>query len=556
MSEHNAPIPPKRSPAVGITLIGATLLFSGLFLAGWLGKQRSGGHLDAMAQEVSGGAQLVTVTTPRHAQEEGMALPGSIQAIEETVIGSRTSGYLRRRYVDIGSRVKAGDLLAEIEAPEIDQQAAQAEADTAKSRANAAQARAEVARSQAGVEQARSETHRLEANVDQARANLSRAKAKVAQAEAATASARAKLTVAEQTLAGRRADLAQSQSQLTIALKSVERWRQLMKQGAVSAQELDERESTYDASRARVDSSQAAIASAQADVQAAREAVRASEADREAAEADVAANQQAIRAAQEAVRTNLAMVGAAKAGVTASRSSVQAGIAQIESSQANVRRYTALRGFERVTAPFSGVITARNIDTGALVKADADLTSANGTLPRIGLFGIARTDVLRIQVNVPQSYVGFVKEGQATSILVQEYPGKRFDGKIYRTAGALDAGTRTLLTEIHLDNRDGVLKPGMYAKVQFAPLQERVAIRVPAASLMIDAQGARIATVADGKIHWIAAHIGRDFGSEVEIASGLNGKETVVVNPTVDLVEGHTVNTVPLPPAAAGPGGH
>src|SRR5690349_14344710 len=140
-------IPPRRSGTMRVAMVGAAILFIVLFGLGWWGHRNTRNHLAALGEEANTGIPIVTTTTPHSGASSDLTLPGSIQAIEETVIGARASGYLRRRYVDIGSKVKAGDLLAEIESPEVDQQVAQAHADTAKSQAGAAQAQAEEARS-------------------------------------------------------------------------------------------------------------------------------------------------------------------------------------------------------------------------------------------------------------------------------------------------------------------------------------------------------------------------------------------------------------------------
>ena len=480
-------LPPRRSRTMGASLAASGLFFAILFVMGWLGHQASRNHLIAMADSSHADLPVVTTTTPHMSPASDIVLPGTIQAIEETVIGARTSGYIRRRYVDIGSRVKSGDLLAEIESPDVDQQVIQARAETAKSQAAAAQAQAEVARSGAGVEVARSETKRLQANVEQAQAALNRAKARAAQSRAGISGAQAKLAQSRQALLGRTADLAQARAQLSIANKSLARWKQLAQEGAVSPQEVDERQATYDASTARVSAADAAVAAARSDIEAAQEAIHASEADADASQSDVAAAEQAIQAAKAAVRTNESMVIAARAGVRASEANAGAGQAQVASSRANVQRYAALRAFERITAPFDGVITARNVDTGSLVKADTDIPATGSTTPRTGLFGLARTNTLRIQAGVPQTVMGWIHENQPAKVLVREFPGREFKGTVYRTAGALDASTRTLLTEVHLDNHDGLLKPGMYAQVAFAGQTERTLPRIPSNALMIDA---------------------------------------------------------------------
>ena len=213
---------------------------------------------------------------------------------------------------------------------------------------------------------------------------------------------------------------------------------------------------------------QADVESAQADVEAAQAAVGSRQGDVSAAQADVSAAQQKIGAAQAAVSSGQASVLAAQAAVSAGRGERASRHGQYRGQSVGRQSYAALKSFERVTAPFDGVITARNVDVGALITAGSSPGASSdpaSTVPHSGLFGIARTDTLRIQVNVPQSAIGNVKPGQTAHIVVQELPGRVFTGTVARMAGALDAGSRTLLTEVRVANRDNILMPGMYAQV-------------------------------------------------------------------------------------------
>lgn len=542
--------PPVGQGKVRFGLLAGIVVLVVLFTVGTLPRLRNKEHLAAMAQETHDATPQVTTVTPTLMSAADLILPGNIQAIEETVVNARTSGYLRRRYVDIGSRVKAGQVLAEIEAPEVDQQVAQAQADTARSQASSEQAQADVARLQATVTQTRADTIRLQAGADQARAELARSEAKLAQSRAGAANSRAKLAQTQQALEERKADLSQTRARLDIAEKTWKRWQKLLAQGAVSSQEADEKESDYNALVASVSSAQAAIRSAQADVEAAQENVNASLADVTAAQADVNASRHSVSAAQAAVASNQAMVMAAQANVRASQSSVQAAHATIRSNEANYQRYAVLRSFDKVVAPFDGVITSRNVDTGALVKADNVSSGDNtgGTAPRNGLFGLARTDILRIQVNVPQTFMNVIRPGQPAQVLIREFPGRTFTGTVFQSAGALDANSRTLLTEIHLKNTDNLLRPGMYAQVQFHDPQAHQALHIAANTLLINAEGTRVATVTkEQKLHFVPVKIGRDFGTEVEIVEGLQGTETLVANPTDELQEGVAVRATAAP---------
>ncbi len=533
-------VPPSRGK-VTFLFLGVVILLAVLFVVGLLPHLKQRGSLAAEAHEVRTEVAEVTTVTPHMAPADALILPGSIQAIEETSLSARTSGFVRRRLVDIGSRVKAGDVLAEIESPEIDQQVAAAKADEAKSLAGTGQAEADVAKQQATVTGMQADVTRQQSNVELARAAQKRTEAKLLQSQAASATSKAKLAQAKQMLAGRQADLLQAQTQATLAERTWRRWQGLAKSGAVSRQEADEKEYAYQTRQAAITSAEAAVHSAEADIEAAQANVGASEADIQAAREDIAAARQSVSAAEAAVMASRSNVHAAQASVNASRANVTATQAVTGSSRANTRRYTALQSFERIVAPFSGVITARNTDTGALVKADDNAK---------GLFSLARTDVLRIMVTVPQTFAASMQPGQTTKVTIREFPGRVFTGIIARNAGALDPTSRTLLTEIHVPNTDGKLLPGSYAQVEFAGITMKSHLRIPANALMIGAEGVRVAIVTKtDKIHFQTVQPGADFGQEVEIVTGLEGNETLVSNASDDLKEGTPVKVLLTPPA-------
>jgi len=572
-----AHIKPPSSRKVTLLLGGILLVLVVLFIIGLLPHLRQQERLAVEAAQSRTETEEVTVVTPHFAPSDSLVLPGSVQAIEEANLNARTTGFVRRRYVDIGSRVKAGQLLAEIESPEVDQQllaahadeakavagTGQARADVANKQATVAQSQAAVAQTQATVAQTQAVVSQMQANLGQARAAQKRAEAKLLQAQAATGTARAKLAQTRQALAGRQADLVQQQSQATLAERTWQRWQGLAKSGAVSRQEADEKEFAYLTRKAAVNSADAAVHSAEADVDAAKATVSSSEADEQAAEEDISAAKESVNAATsmvassksnvEAARSSVdasrASVTATKAGVDASRANVQAAQAVSGSSRATAQRYAVLQGFQRITAPFSGVITSRSIDAGSLVKADDSTTAKNG------LFGLARTDVLRIMVSVPQTYAANMQPGQTVKVTIREFPGKFFTGIIARNAGALDPATRTLLTEIHVNNADGKLLPGMYSQVEFGSLKSKPHLRIPANALVIGAEGIRVAIVNKAnKIHFQPVVLGADNGQETEVVSGLTGDETLVTNASDDLKEGVTVKPIAAPPAEL-PGG-
>jgi membrane fusion protein, multidrug efflux system len=310
-----------------------------------------------------------------------LTLPSTLQAFIESPIFARTNGYLGKWYKDIGARVKKGDLLADIETPEIDQELMQAKA----------------ARDQAAA-------------------------------------------------------------QLELAKTSARRWENLQKMDAVSQQETDERSSSF-----------------------------------------------------------------------------TQGEANLSAADANVRRLEQLESFKHVFAPFSGVITTRNTDIGALVNA------GNGG-PNQELFVIAQIDPIRIYVNVPEADAPSIHPGVRADIEVSELVGLHFTGSVVRTAEAIDPTTRTLNTEIDVPNSKDQLLPGSYAQVHFALREQVQRLTVPANALLFRAEGPRAAVVGpDNKVHLQPVTIGRDFGTTTEILSGLQKSDSVVLSPSDSLEDGETV---------------
>ncbi len=398
-TDPTPPRPPRsRSPLLAILLIGGTVI-AGLLTLGILPRLQRQTELQAAVEEQANALPTFNVVRARRAAASGaLLLPGNVQALQETTIAARADGFVRRRLVDIGDRVRTGQRLAELETPEVDQQ------------------------------------------LDQGRASLAQVKA-------------------QRLRARKDADFART---------TYGRWQQLVAEGAVSEQDAEERRSALD--------------------------VR--EADVAAAEANVAA------------------------------------------SEANVRRLVTLQAFRNVSAPFDGVVTERNLDTGALVVA-----GNNGR----GLFRIARIDTVRIFVNVPQNLVRSIQAGQTVNVDVQEFPGRKFSGKVTRTAGALDPTARTLLTEVRLPNADRSLLPGMYAQVTFDLQRVEPPILIPAGTLVTGTEGARVATVKAGRIRFQKVTLGRDLGSEVEVLAGLTGQEQLVTNPSDAVGEGTPVQVAPTP---------
>ena len=336
-------------------------------------------------------------------------LPGNIEPLYSAAIYARTEGYLQHRSVDIGSKVKAGQLLAVISSPEVDQQLLQA--------------RATLAQSEAALEQAQATLQQAKANEELARLTRDR-------------------------------DLPLGQ------------------QSAISQQIVDEAVQAYNA--------------------------------------------------------RVADVAAANANITAAQASTTA-------NQANVARLQQLQAFERVIAPFDGVITERNVEQG-------DLVATGGAGTGKPLFGISQSGALRIQVDVPQSQVVKIQDGQKASVTVKERLGREYTGTVVRSANALDSAARTMRTEIQVDNRDGSLLPGMYAQVKFTLPEQHTSLMIPTSSLVIDHNGSHVVTVQDRHtIHFAPVIIGRDMGTQVEVLSGIQSSDSLVASPTDLLYEGQKV---------------
>ncbi|PCE22421.1 efflux transporter periplasmic adaptor subunit [Paraburkholderia acidicola] len=339
--------------------------------------------------------QYVNIVTPTPADaataaEANVTLPGTLRGYSESPVYARATGYVRRWYVDIGTHVQQGQLLAELDTPEVDQEQSQASAQRQ-----------------------------------------------------------------------------QAESTLALAKVSLARALQLRQRDAVSQQELDDRQGAY--------------------------------------------NQD---------------------------------VANMSAAEANLRRLNQLESFKRIVAPFSGVITQRNIDTGDLIDA------GSGTSAR-ALFAVAQSDPLRVFVQVPQSYSNTVAAGQHVAIRQTELPDKVFDGVISDVSGAIDVGTRSLQVEVRLPNPDGVLIPGAYVQVSF-PGAVQGKLILPGNTLLFRAQGPQVAVVgADNRVKLRSVVIARDFGLTLEIANGVGPTDRVVLNPADSIADGDPVTIAPAAGAGA-----
>ena len=424
---------------IGWAVIGA-VFFGSLLAIGILPRLSQKSELQAAVKEASTVPSVNVITPRRAAATTNLELPGSVVALNQTTIYARSTGYLRRWYADIGDRVQAGQLLAEIDSPDIDQQVLQAKAELAQAQANVLQSRASLAK---GV-----------------------------------------------------SDLKQAQANLLIARQSWQRWSVLVKQGAVPQQDADTRYATYQA--------------------------------------------------------NLANVEAAKNTVNSDSANVKAAQANAYAIQANFQRNIVLQSYKKVTAPFAGVITARNVNTGVLISAgsgnsntSSNTSTSNTNTSNTSLYTIAAYDKLDVNVNVPQSLSPSFQTGQTAEITVKELPQRAFTGKVVRTSNAIDPNTRTLLTQLEVENYNATLRPGMYATVKFAINRTNTPFVVPDSALVVNAGGTQVATLTkDQTVHYQKVVVGRDYGTEVEITSGLTGNESLIATPTVDETEGLRVQPV------------
>src|SRR6266481_3384237 len=359
-------------------IVTAALLGSGI-----RSRVKARTTLDAVTARMA--LPAVSVVSPKQTSPaEEIILPGNVQPFITSPIYSRTNGYLKKWYFDIGAHVKQGQLLAVVDTPEVDQQ------------------------------------------LQQSLSNLNTAKAN-----------------------------------LTLAEITKNRYEGLLKKNAVSQQDADNDIGTYNANKAIVDA-----------------------------------------------------------------------------NQANVKQLQALQSFEKIYAPFDGIIIARNTDIGDLINSGSSSTA------RTDLFHISQPDKLRVYVNVPEEYSQGIKVGMTADLSLAEFPGRKFQGKLVRTAEAINATTRTLLIEIEVDNPSGTLLTGSYAEVHLKVATHASTLLVPVNTLLFRSEGLRAGVVKDGKVVLAAVTPGRDFGNQIEIVSGLKPDDQVIINPPDSLVSGQRVQIV------------
>ena len=415
-------------------LAGLAVLFLLVFLLGFLPRHSRNKKNAEQAKERREQVPVIEAFKVQRAKPAaGLVVPGTTTPLTEAFVYARANGYLRKRYVDIGDRVRKGQLLAIIDSPDLDQQ------------------------------------------VDQAREQLRQAEAQKRQQD----------------------------TQLALTRITVERWRVLVAKGVFSRQDGDQREADYQA--------------------------------------------------------QLANVAAAERNVEAFR--------------ANLNRVISLQSYERVTSPFDGVITSRNVDVGALISTQGSAggmgspapssqtggTSSQGSTNTSGssgsaptaatptssnggsggaLFSIAQVERLRILVSLPEGYASSVRAGQAATLHFQEFPKSEFQGEVTRTAASIDQNTRTLLTEVQVANRDRKLLTGMYAVVTFHSLEAGESITIPGDAIAVRQDRNVVAILHDGTLHVQPVEVGRDYGPTVEILSGVREGDVVASSFTDDVKEG------------------
>ncbi|MGB6941291.1 MAG: efflux RND transporter periplasmic adaptor subunit [Bryobacteraceae bacterium] len=418
-SQHtNEPIlPPTRPPGrprtlrVVLLLLLAVAIAAGVVFWGINARIQTAAAVKETTQELAIPDVSVLHPKPGTVKDE-VVLPGNVMAFTDSPIYARSSGYLKQWFVDIGGHAKAGQQLAIIEAPELDQQVSQA--------------KATIQQAQASLDQAIANEQQGKANEELARVNA-------------------------------------------------DRWANLVKKGAVSRQENDQYQAQYQAQVANLNALEQAIAAA---------------------------------------RSNIA------------------------ADQANLGRLQEMQSYEIVRAPFDGIVTARNIDIGALINA------GNGGAAQ-ELFHMASTAKLRVYISVPQADSRGAVAGIKAYLTLSEFPGRRFPGELVRTAGAIDTASRTLLTEVDVDNASGELRPGAYAEVHLMIPEGSRSLILPVSTLMFRSEGLRVGVVRDGnKAELVPVILGKDYGNEVEVVSGLDENDLVISNPPDSLASGATVQVV------------
>jgi RND family efflux transporter MFP subunit len=389
-STYGGPPAPGSKVTRAVMLVLIVIVVAVVVIWGISSRRQANAQLSQETHDLA--IPTVSVVHPKAgAPQQEIVIPGDMQPYTDAPIFARTNGYLKKWYADIGANVKAGQLLAEIDSPEVDQQ-----------------------------------------------------------------------------LQAARADLSTAEANLNLAEVTSTRYKDLMKTDSVAQQDVDNANGNFEARRTTV-----------------------------------------------------------------------------QSAQANVKRLQDMQSFEKVYAPFDGVITARNTDVGQLI----DSGSSGGTSRE--MFHIAAVNPLRVYINVPQFDSPEIRPGLHADLVLTEFPGRRFQGAVVRSSGAIDNATRTLLTEVDVENSSHLLKPGGYVEVHLKLPSPVNTFTLPVNATIFKSAGLQVAIVKDGKtISLLPVTPGRDFGTEIEIVAGLKGDEWVVLNPSDSLTEGAVVRMAETPAAS------
>lgn len=525
--------------------------------------------------------------------------PGTIQGIQEAVVYAKTSGYLQSLSVDKGDRVRAGQLLAVIQSPEVQHQQEQARAGYAQSEASAlgvaasrGRAQADVAQAAAVVERAKADAREAEAGVARAKADLARAEAQPAKLRALVVEAEANVQQAAEQQGQAQADVARQQQGVKAAQSAVNAAQSVLEKaqadlklqqltynrlkaiqdkdnGLIPAQDVDiartrmeVSRSDVDTARSRVEAAKQELSATEQQVEAARRAAGAAGKKLEAAKAraqaakediqlaggDIESARQQVKVAEAKHESAEQQVSVAASQRTALGQQVRVVDAQIRAarlqaagSRSALATAADLAGYTRVTAPFDGVVTERLADPGAFVQS-----AAGNQASARGIVKVVADRRLRVLIPVPETSYASVHQGTAVAITLDAYPKDQFTGTVTRTSAAVDPKSRTVLTEVEIPNVDGRLRPGMYARVTLTLEVHRGALTVPSEAVM--GKEDRFVYVIDGgKAHKTAVEVGVDDGKVAEITSGLQPGATVVVVGRDTLVDGATVKTEPAP---------
>ena len=369
----------KKGGSGRIYLIVAIVLLLGLFAFGIIPRMRQNRALADDAKKEGSKLPQVVVMKPSPSPDADLTLPGNTEAIADATIGARTTGYVIKRYVDIGSHVHTGQILADIDAPDVEASLRQAQQQTSQSIATVRQAEADVVNRQATVAQNQSNVQQAEANLEQSRAQFADAQAKLAQAQAQLSQSLSQLAQQQHNVDVQRAALRQAQSQLDLATVTLRRYETLLKSGFVALQDVDQSRATYETERAAVNSAEAALSGAEANVKAFQDQVQSSRANVRSFAAQVTAARRNVQAVAATINAAKASVSAAQANVRSAQAVVQADQANVQAARANEQRFGVQNQFSHINAPFDGVITARSVDVGSLINAGAGASGSTAS---------------------------------------------------------------------------------------------------------------------------------------------------------------------------------